>query len=98
MDLLRAAPFGDGAQDVERGGQRDVVGDGQRGFVAFVIAAVQHEAAPGLHRPAESTGKSGVVGGHVGCSSFCTRSRKFSPSIGLLMMRPIAPFAANGRT
>ena len=47
----RAAAGRDGAQDVDRGGQADVVGDGQRGFHPVVVR-MQHEAAAAVDRSA----------------------------------------------
>ena len=49
---VRPAPVGDGAQDLQRGGQADAVVDRQRRVLDEEIGGVQHEPAAGLHRPA----------------------------------------------
>src|SRR5690242_10856805 len=50
--LPGSAPLGYGAQYVERGGERDIFGNGQGGFAAVVIAAVEYKAAAGFDRAA----------------------------------------------
>ncbi|QTK79375.1 hypothetical protein AT6N2_C1668 [Agrobacterium tumefaciens] len=48
---LRAAAVGNGADNIERCRQGNIIADGNTGF-AQVVIGMQHEAAPGLDRPA----------------------------------------------
>ena len=55
--VLRAAAHRHRSQDVQRRGERHVFRNRQRGVGTFVIAAVEHKAAAGLHGPAVENGK-----------------------------------------
>ena len=60
--------------------------------LALVVAAVQHEAAPGFHRPAIEDRQSPAAG-LVSIWSCFISSAKESPGIGLLITIPMAPLA-----
>jgi EAL domain-containing protein (putative c-di-GMP-specific phosphodiesterase class I) len=50
---VRARPAGDCPQDLHRGRERDVIVDRQRRIGGEIVRAVQHEAEPRVHRPAD---------------------------------------------
>ena len=90
--------LGDGAQDVDRRGQRDAVVDRQRRIVDEVIGRMEHEAAPGLDRAALDHRAPRRPGAAAGSASSCaitsswTRSsEKLTFLAGWLTMMPIAP-------
>src|SRR4051794_5732581 len=60
---VRTLPFADGAQDVERGGERYIRRDWQRRVLAFVFSTVEDEAAARLDGTSEENGRiRGAIG------------------------------------
>ena len=72
---------GDGLQDVDGGGQRHAVVDGQRRIGGEVVGAVQHEAAPGLDRAADM---------HVHVDQLDLARRRLSPGTMLELLQQLA--------
>ena len=77
--VLRPAPLGDGAQDVERRGQRYVLGHRKGRVAALVVAAMQHEARarfrPGRHRGSAARRPRGSSRSEAASSARRTRAR-----------------------